>query len=55
MGLELIPVEIPQNHLTYFIEYCERAAAFDEFALEEHPLGEYRAQLMCMVFHLPND
>ena len=53
MGLMLIPVEVPQNHLTYFIEYCERAAAFDEFALEEHPLGKCRAQLIFIVLCLP--
>lgn len=42
MGVELVPVEVPQSDLIFFIEYCERAAAFDEFALQEHPLGEKR-------------
>ncbi len=31
LGYELTPVEIPRNRLTYFIEYVERAAGFDEF------------------------
>ena len=32
LGHDLKPVEIPRNRLTYFIEYVERAAGFDEFA-----------------------
>ena len=32
LGVELEPVEIPKNDLTYFIEYVERSAGFDEFA-----------------------
>ena len=32
LGYDLKPVEIPRNRLTYFIEYVERAAGFDEFA-----------------------
>ena len=32
LGYALKPVEIPRSRLTYFIEYVERAAGFDEFA-----------------------
>ncbi len=32
LGYDLKPVAIPQSRLTYFIEYVERAAGFDEFA-----------------------
>ena len=30
-GIKLKPVSLPQNKLTYFIEFVERAAGFDEF------------------------
>ncbi len=32
LGFDPAPVELPRNRLTYFIEYIERAAGFDEFA-----------------------
>jgi Asp-tRNA(Asn)/Glu-tRNA(Gln) amidotransferase A subunit family amidase len=32
LGYDLKPVEIPRNRLSYFIEYVERSAGFDEFA-----------------------
>ncbi len=32
LGHDLQPVELPDNRLTYFIEYVERAAGFEEFA-----------------------
>ena len=32
LGYDLTPVDLPANRLTYFIEYVERAAGFDEFA-----------------------
>ncbi len=31
MGVSLKPVTVPQNNLTFFIEYIERAAGFEEF------------------------
>ena len=34
MGYELHPIELPRNRLTYFIEYVERSAGFDQFARE---------------------
>ena len=39
MGLQLQAVEIPRNDLTYFIEFVERAAGFDEFARTREDLG----------------
>jgi Asp-tRNA(Asn)/Glu-tRNA(Gln) amidotransferase A subunit family amidase len=39
MGLRLQRVEIPRNDLTYFIEFVERAAGFDEFARTREDLG----------------
>ncbi len=34
LGYDLTPVELPANRLTYFIEYVERSAGFDQFARE---------------------
>jgi Asp-tRNA(Asn)/Glu-tRNA(Gln) amidotransferase A subunit family amidase len=39
MGLQLQGVEIPRNDLTFFIEFVERAAGFDEFARTRQDLG----------------
>ncbi len=39
MGLQLQAVEIPRNDLTFFIEFVERAAGFDEFARTRQDLG----------------
>ncbi len=32
LGYDPVPVELPHNRLTYFIEYVERSAGFEEFA-----------------------
>ena len=39
VGAELEPVQIPMNDLTYWIEYVERAAGFDEFARSGRDAG----------------
>ena len=39
MGFTLEAVEIPRNDLTYFIEYVERAAGFNEFARSRQDQG----------------
>ena len=35
-GWTLIPVEVPQSDLTYYIEYTERAAGFERFVRDGH-------------------
>jgi len=39
MGVQLQAVEIPRNDLTFFIEFVERAAGFDEFARTRQDVG----------------
>ena len=39
MGADIEPVQIPMNDLTYWIEYVERAAGFDEFARSGRDAG----------------
>ncbi len=54
MGFELVPVELPESRLNFFIEYVERAAGFDEFARSRQDEGlvrtRHRAELR--VHHL---
>jgi len=38
-GIKPKPVSLPKNKLTYFIEFVERAAAFDEFARTRQDKG----------------
>ena len=39
LGYDVKPVEVPRNRLTYFIEYVERAAGFDEFKRTRQDAG----------------
>jgi Asp-tRNA(Asn)/Glu-tRNA(Gln) amidotransferase A subunit family amidase len=54
LGIQLQPVELKRNSLTYFIEFIERAAGFDEFARTRQDQGlkrqGHRAELR--VSHL---
>lgn len=35
-GWTLVPIEVPQSDLTYYIEYIERAAGFEQFVRDGH-------------------
>lgn len=35
-GSTLIPIDVPESDLTYYIEYTERAAGFEQFVREGH-------------------
>jgi Asp-tRNA(Asn)/Glu-tRNA(Gln) amidotransferase A subunit family amidase len=54
MGFELVPVELPESRINFFIEYVERAAGFDEFARSRQDEGlvrtRHRAELR--TYHL---
>lgn len=54
LGFELVPVELPESKLNFFIEYVERAAGFDEFARsgKDEQLRRKRHRTELRVYHL---